>query len=131
MTNEDIIFHPIGYIRSKFNNKEKTPKNTRNTHEAWMEIDPKYLEAMCDMNVGEEYMLVFYFNQSKGFEMKVPLMGDGPITGLFSTHAPNRPNPIGVSNITIKEIDGNKIKFIGVDMLDGTPILDIKNAVKS
>ncbi len=131
MTNEGIIFHPIGYIHSKFNNVNETPKNSRNTNEAWMEIDLKYLEAMCDMKVGEEYMLIFYFNQSKGYKMKVPLMGDGPITGLFSTHAPCRPNPIGVSNITIKEIDKNKIKFIGVDMLDGTPILDIKNAVKS
>ena len=54
-------------------------------------------------------------------------MGNGPIKGLFSTHAPNRPNPIGVSTIRITEINGNVIKFNGVDMLNGTPVLDIKD----
>jgi tRNA (Thr-GGU) A37 N-methylase len=54
-------------------------------------------------------------------------MGNGPIKGLFSTHAPNRPNPIGVSTIKITGIDGNVIKFNGVDMLNGTPVLDIKD----
>ncbi|WP_052331752.1 hypothetical protein [Methanobrevibacter oralis] len=65
MTNEGIIFHPIGYIHSKFNNMNKTPKNSRNTNETWMEIDLKYLEAMCDMKVGEEYMLIFILTNLK------------------------------------------------------------------
>lgn len=60
--------------------------------------------------------------------MTSPLHGVGPMMGLFSTHSPRRPNPIGISTITITEVKGNIIKFKGVDMLDGTPVLDIKSA---
>ena len=106
------------------------PKNSNNNHEAYIELNEKYLEGICDMEVGEEYMILFHFNKCYGYELKVPFKGDGPIMGVFSTHAPNRPNPIGVSNIKITEINGNKIKFKGVDMLDNTPVLDIKDLIK-
>lgn len=95
-------------------------------NEAKLIIDDKYLEAMSDIKVDEEYMVIFYFHKSKGFKQKVPLKGCGPITGLFSTHAPNRPNPIGVSTIIIKKVEENIITFNGVDMLNDTPVLDLK-----
>ena len=114
---EEIIFKPIGYIKSPYEDVKNMPKI----------INEEYLESMSSMEVGEEYMVLFHFHKSEGFKQRVPFRGDGPIKGLFSTHAPNRPNPIGVSTIRITEIDGNVIKFTGVDMLNGTPVLDIKD----
>ena len=123
----DIVFHPIGYIHSQYTDISKTPKNGEDSPvEALIELDSKYLEAISDMEVGKKYIVLFYFHKSKGFKQKARLHGDGPLTGLFSTHSPNRPNPIGISTITVIDIDDNIIKFRGVDMLDGTPVLDIK-----
>lgn len=126
---EEIIFRPIGYVQSPYDDVDNMPKSTRQSGdvEAKMIINEEYIESMSSMKAGEEYMVLFYFHKSEGFKQRVPFMGNGPIKGLFSTHAPNRPNPIGVSTIRIKEIDGNVITFTGVDMLDGTPVLDIKD----
>ena len=128
---EEIVFKPIGYIKSRFESVENMPKSTHESmdEEALMIINEEYLESMSSMKPGEEYMVLFYFHKSKGFKQRVPFRGDGPIKGLFSTHAPNRPNAIGVSTIKIKEINGNVIKFNGVDMLNGTPVLDIKDII--
>ena len=127
---EEIVFKPIGYIKSKYEDVHDMPKGPKESGDtvAEMIINEEYLESMSSMKAGEEYMVLFHFHKSEGFKQRVPFRGDGPIKGLFSTHAPNRPNPIGVSIIKIKEIDGNVIKFYGVDMLNGTPVLDIKDA---
>ncbi len=125
---DEITFKPIGYIKSKYETVEDMPKSSKESmdEEAELIIDEKYLESMSSMKVDEEYMVLFYFHESKDYKQKVPLRGNGPIKGLFSTHAPNRPNPIGVSTIKIKEINKNIIRFNGVDMLNNTPVLDLK-----
>ena len=129
MENEEIIFHPIGYIRSDYITIEETPKHGfENEFEAEIEIKEEFVEAMADMKENQKFMVLFYFHKSEGYELTSPLHGVGPMMGLFSTHSPRRPNPIGVSTITVTGVEGNIIKFKGVDMLDGTPVLDIKSA---
>lgn len=129
---KDINFTAIGYIKSPFKEIKDVPKAIVDAmkYEGQLIIDEKYLESMADMQVNEEYLVIFYFHKCEGYEQTVPLKGVGPLTALFSTRAPCRPNPIGVSNITIKEINNNVITFNGVDMLDNTPILDIKKVFK-
>ncbi len=125
---KSVEFNPIGYIKSPFKDIEEVPKAVIDAlkYEGQLIIDDKYLESMADMKVGEEYLVLFYLHKCKGYKQTVPMKGDGPMTALFSTRAPCRPNPIGVSKIQIKEINRNIITFNGVDMLDKTPILDIK-----
>lgn len=128
---DEIIFKPIGYIRSKYEDVSQMPKSSEESDDiAELIINKEYLESMSDIKENEEYMVLFYFHKAKKFEQKVPIRGIGPLTGLFSTHAPNRPNPIGVSTIKIIEINGNVIKFCGVDMLNDTPVLDLKKIFK-
>jgi tRNA-Thr(GGU) m(6)t(6)A37 methyltransferase TsaA len=128
---EEIVFKPIGYIKSPFEDVGNMPKSTRESMdvEAEIIINEEYLESMSSMEAGEEYMVLFHFHKSKGCKQRVPFRGNGPVKGLFSSHAPNRPNPIGISTIKIKEINGNVIRFTGVDMLNGTPVLDIKDII--
>lgn len=129
---DEVTFKPIGYIHSQYEDVNDMPKSSKDSMdiEAELVVDEKYLESMSDIQPDEEYMIIFHFHKSKGYKQKVPLRGNGPITALFSTHAPNRPNPIGVSTIKIKEVDKNIIKFNGVDMLNNTPVLDIKKIFK-
>ncbi|MDD6285506.1 SAM-dependent methyltransferase [Methanosphaera sp.] len=127
--NDKIEYKPIGFIHSKYTNPQEMPKNYTESKdvEAYIELDEKYMKGISDLRIGDEYILLFHFHKSEGYDLTVPWRGVGPMRGLFSTHAPRRPNPIGVSIITVTKIEDNKIYFTGVDMLDGTPVLDIKN----
>ena len=127
---KQLVCNPIGYIHSPFRDVRDTPKNGKvyPEKEAVLELLEEYKEGMADMKVGEKFMVLFWFDRSEGYKLTVPFHGNGPMTGLFSTHAPFRPNPIGVTTITIKKVEGRKIHFTGFDMFDGTPVLDIKPA---
>ena len=130
MNEKVLTCRPIGYIRSPFTGREDTPKNRMEQPEAEavLEICDEYREAMADMKAGEEYLVFFWFDRAGEVRQTVPMHGNGKMTGLFSTHAPARPNPIGLSKITIIKIEGLEIHFRGVDMFYGTPVLDIKSS---
>ena len=83
---EEIIFKPIGYIKSPYEDVKSMPKSTRESGdvEAEMIINEEYLESMSSMKTGEEYMVLFYFHKSKGFEQRVPFRGNGPIKGFHA-----------------------------------------------
>ncbi len=125
----DIVFHPIGVIRSPYQTTKETPRwgTESGDTEAEIILDEKYLEGISDVHPGSKYQLVFYFHKSDGYQLTVAKRGTGAMTGLFSTHAPSRPNGIGISIVTVTAVFGNRIRFTGVDMLDGTPLLDIKS----
>ncbi len=125
----DIVFHPIGTIRSPYKDRKDAPMWGADdpVTEAELILEEAYLEGAADMQPGKQYQLVFFFHKSDSRALTVARRGDGPLTGVFSTHSPTRPNPIGISIITVKAIDGSRIRFTGVDMLDGTPVLDIKS----
>lgn len=122
-----ITCQPIGIIRTNFTSRENTPRGVAAQNACGViQMDPQYREAMADMHPGERYLVLFHFDRAKGFAQTVPIHGDGPMTGLFSTRAPNRPNPIGLTAITVESITDTQITFRGADMMDGTPVLDIK-----
>jgi tRNA-Thr(GGU) m(6)t(6)A37 methyltransferase TsaA len=125
----DIVFHPIGYISSPFKEIKETPKWGTEAGDAEAEIilDEQYLEGIADMKPGEQYQLVFHFHETSGYSLTVKKRGTGVPTGVFSTRSPHRPNAIGISVITVQAIEGNRIRYTGVDMLDNTPVLDIKS----
>lgn len=123
----EIQLNPIGVIHSPYHTIEEIPKwGSGNSDQAEIIIEEQYLEGLADMHRGERYQVVFYFHKSKGMRLTVPKRGTGPMTGVFSTRSPSRPNAIGISVITVEDVRGNTIIFTGVDMLDGTPVLDIK-----
>lgn len=127
---KQLICNPIGFIHSPYKDRSDTPKNGKEfpETEAVLEILEEYSEGMKDMKTGKKFLVLFWFDRNSDYKLTVPFHGDGPMTGLFSTHSPFRPNPIGISTITITNIEGRKIYFTGVDMFDGTPVLDIKSA---
>jgi tRNA-Thr(GGU) m(6)t(6)A37 methyltransferase TsaA len=122
-----ITYHPIGIIRTAFTTRENTPRGAAAQNaRGIIHMHPDYREAMADMHPGERYLVLFHFDRSQGYRQTIPIRGDGPMTGLFSTRAPNRPNPIGLTAVTIDAIEDTRITFHGADMMDGTPVLDIK-----
>jgi len=125
-----IEMEPIGYVST---DAEKVPRNwTVSDVEGVLMIDPKYLEGLSDIQAGDRICVIFNFHKSPPFtdefiRIKPPIRNRK--MGVFSTHSPIRPNPVGLSTLEVLGIDGCVIRVKGLDMLDKTPILDIKSEV--
>jgi tRNA-Thr(GGU) m(6)t(6)A37 methyltransferase TsaA len=89
-------------------------------------LAPQYEEGLCDLDGFSHLILLYHFHLSKGYSLRVKPFLDKVKRGLFATRAPRRPNPIGLSIVRLDRIDGRILHILDVDMVDGTPLLDIK-----
>lgn len=124
---EEYIFRPIGYVRTEAKEIPRHWSISEVTGE--LVIHPEYKEGLRDIKPGEKIVVLFCFHRSPPFTQdkliqKPPHRSEKK--GVFSTCSPIRPNPIGLSVLEVLEVRGNIIKVKGLDMFDGTPILDIK-----
>jgi tRNA-Thr(GGU) m(6)t(6)A37 methyltransferase TsaA len=125
----DNTLHPIGYIRSTLKLLEDAPRQgNEGAPDAWIDIAPEYTEAMVDLTVGENIIVITWFHQAQRDILKVHPRNDEtiPLTGIFSTRSPDRPNPLGLHRVKILAIMGNLIQVAPIEAIDGTPIVDIK-----
>ena len=127
---KELVCRPVGYIHTQYHSVSETPKALAEAADviSSMWIKPEYREAMAVISPGKNYMIVFWLDRAGEVRQTIPIRGTGPMTGLFSTHAPARPNPIGVSIVEVVSIEDMTVYFLGADMLAGTPVLDIKSA---
>ncbi|NLO21026.1 MAG: tRNA (N6-threonylcarbamoyladenosine(37)-N6)-methyltransferase TrmO [Syntrophomonadaceae bacterium] len=127
---EAINFRPIGYIHSPFKTKEGSPRQSIHTPEveAIIDIKPEFSAGLLNLELYSHIIVLFHFHLSPGYDLVVERpRGDRPgPRGVFSTRSPNRPNGIGLSIVELVKIEGARLRIRGVDMLDGTPVLDIK-----
>lgn len=91
-----------------------------------IEIYPEFAEGIANLEEYERIVVLFHFHRSKGYDLLQKRQGVGELRGVFSLCSPNRPNPIGMSILRLVGVEGNLLRVTNVDMLDGTPILDIK-----
>lgn len=124
----NIIMEAIGYIRSEFKEKKELPSQSvlNVDKKATIEILPKFLQGIEGIKENSHGIILFNFHKSTKAPLRVVPHGKDEITGVFSTRSPNRPNGIGLSIVKFTKVEGNILEFEGVDMLDGTPVLDIK-----
>ena len=120
---------PIGFVRSPFREKATIPKGPDAKHEAEgiLEILPELERGLQDIEGFSHLFVVWVFDRAEPGDVleATPPTDDRP-HGVFATRSPQRPNPIGLTVLELLRRDGNKLHVRGVDMLDGTPILDIK-----
>jgi tRNA-Thr(GGU) m(6)t(6)A37 methyltransferase TsaA len=122
-----FLMHPIGTIHSPFNHRNETPiQPSRSQETGTVEIFPQFSEGLQDLEGFSHIFLIYVFHQSSGYNLKVTPFLDSKKRGLFSTRFPARPNPIGFSVVRLLNLDGNILTVVGIDVLDGTPLLDIK-----
>ena len=98
--------------------------------DAWLEIEPQFADALLGMEVGHELILITWLHQAKRDVLKNHPRSDEsrPLTGVFYTRSPARPNPLGLHPVTVREIDGTRVKIGPIEVFDGTPVVDIKSA---
>ncbi len=128
----EIKMQPIGYIKSPFKTKEEIPRQSiyAKDTKAVIEILEQYREGISDIHAGTYGVILFYFHKSEGYRLRLIPRSREIEVGVFSSRSPNRPNGIGMSVVKFTKNDGRQLEFEGVDMLDGTPVLDIKPYVK-
>jgi tRNA (adenine37-N6)-methyltransferase len=123
----EFIMHPIGVIHSPFTDKERTPiQPSRSQAQGRVEVYPEFAAGLEDIEGFSHIILLYVFHQSSGFNLRVKPFLDDQQHGLFATRYPKRPNPIGISVVRLAARQDNILQIEGVDVLDGTPLLDIK-----
>ena len=123
-----IEYHPIGIIHSPFTKLSGMPIQPAGAAgvEGTVEVFPKYNDGLKDLEGFSHIIMLYHFHRSKGFKLHVVPFMDSTPRGVFATRAPKRPNPIGLSVIKLQKIQDNILYVENVDILDGTPLLDIK-----
>jgi tRNA (adenine37-N6)-methyltransferase len=124
---------PIGFVRSGYTDKRDIPKGLGAKHDAEgvIEIDGEFEAGLMDIEGFSHLFVIWAFDRSEGFSLQGGTPIDGRPHGVFATRSPMRPNPIGLTVVELVGRDGTKLKVRGVDMLDGTPVLDIKPYLSS
>ncbi len=128
MTTEDIIYRPIGIIHSEHTVAEKTPIQPAYAQGCVgsAEVFPEFAEALRDIDGFSHIYLIYYFHRAGKVKLLVKPYLEDVERGIFATRAPCRPNAIGLSIVRLVRRDRNLLHLDGMDILDGTPLLDIK-----
>lgn len=123
-----IEYRPIGVIHSPFKDVRGTPIQPRAAEGARgvVEVYPEYAEGLKDLEGFSHVILLYHFHLVKGYKLLVKPYMDDELRGVFATRAPARPNPIGLSVVKLVRMDRGRIIVENIDVVDGTPLLDIK-----
>jgi len=125
---EEIRYKPIGIIHSPFKKLTGTPIQPVGARgiKGTVEIAPEYTKGLKDLNRFSHIILVYHFHLSQGYTLLVKPFMDDKLRGVFATRAPRRPNNIGISVVRLIKIEKNILHIENIDVVDGTPLLDIK-----
>jgi tRNA-Thr(GGU) m(6)t(6)A37 methyltransferase TsaA len=125
---ENVTYKPIGIIHSSFKEPRGVPiqPSERSEAKGTVEIDEEFVMGLKDLDGFSHLILLFHIHLVKGYDLEVVPFLDDVKRGLFSTRAPRRPNPIGLSVVRLDRIEGRALHVSGLDIVDGTPLLDIK-----
>jgi tRNA (adenine37-N6)-methyltransferase len=121
--------HPVGYVRSEYHDVRQIPRGHGAEHDAEgvIEVLPELREGLVDLEGFSHVFVIWAFHQSReGFDLLTTPPTDDRPHGVFATRSPRRPNPIGLTVVEVLWRNGPRLGVRGVDMLDGTPVLDLK-----
>jgi tRNA-Thr(GGU) m(6)t(6)A37 methyltransferase TsaA len=121
--------HAIGVIRSTLKDRAKAPKKgSEGAPDAWIDIDLSFVDAVNGIAVGDEVIVVTWLHRARREVLRVHPRSDlrRPLTGVFATRSPDRPNPIGLHRVIVHEIAKNRLRIGPMEAIDGTPVVDIK-----
>jgi len=129
---QKITFKPVGVIHTPFKPGDNVPIQPSRGRdiEGRIAIYPEFVPALKDLEMFSHVYLITYLHHSKSFKLQTIPYHDTAVRGLFSTRSPHRPNPIGLSIVRVKSVEDNIIYIQDIDLMDGTPLLDIKPYIR-
>jgi len=120
---------PVATVQSPLTDRAEAPKQgDEGAPEAWLLFEEHVADALSGLSVGDEILLLTWFDRAARDVLAVHPRGDEsrPLTGVFATRSPDRPNPIGLHRVTVLELSGLRMRVSGLEALDGTPVVDVK-----
>jgi tRNA-Thr(GGU) m(6)t(6)A37 methyltransferase TsaA len=124
-----FVAQPVGRVESALQELEDAPRQgDEGAPEAWLVMEPAVSEGLAGLEVGSEVVLLTWLDRADREVLSVRPRGDTerPMTGVFNTRSPDRPNPIGLHRVRILAVDGNRLRVSNLEAVDGTPVLDLK-----
>jgi tRNA-Thr(GGU) m(6)t(6)A37 methyltransferase TsaA len=124
---------PIGVIWSVLKTRSEAPKQgSDGAPDAWLEVHAWAAEGLHGTVVGDEIIVITWFHQARRDVLQVHPRSDArnPLRGVFATRSPDRPNPLGLHTVSVRAIDGNRLRVGPIEAIDGTPVVDIKPVLK-
>ncbi|MFF9135798.1 MULTISPECIES: tRNA (N6-threonylcarbamoyladenosine(37)-N6)-methyltransferase TrmO [unclassified Streptomyces] len=125
----DYTLRPIGHVASSLTDRSAAPRQPdEGAPDAWLVLDEDYLPALDGLTPGTDVLLLTWLDRADRTTLTVRPRGDAgrPLTGVFATRAPDRPNPIGLHTVHLLTVTGPRLHVRNLEAIDGTPILDIK-----
>jgi tRNA-Thr(GGU) m(6)t(6)A37 methyltransferase TsaA len=121
---------PIGRIRSTLRSRKGAPRQgEEGAPDAWLELDPAVEPALLRVAAGDELVVLTWLHEANRSTLQVHPRSDrsNPLTGVFLTRSPDRPNPIGIHRVTVRAIEGARLRIGPIEAIDGTPVIDVKS----
>jgi tRNA-Thr(GGU) m(6)t(6)A37 methyltransferase TsaA len=128
----EYILSPIGVLRSPLTRREDAPRQgSEGAPDAWLEVAEAFAEGLAGLAVGDDLIVITWLHKAQRDTLQTHPRNDrtAPLTGIFATRSPDRPNPLGLHRVTVREIAGTRLKVGPIEAIDGTPIVDIKPAL--
>ena len=123
---------PVGVIRSELRDLADAPRQgSEGAPDAWLQVDPAYAPALRAIKAGDELIVLTWLHRADRRRLETHPRNDrrSPFAGVFATRSPDRPNPIGLHRVTVREVDGARLRVGPIEAIDGTPVVDIKPAL--
>ena len=123
---------PIGVIRSTLKSRTGAPRQgSEGAPDAWLEVRRWALPALRGLSIGDEIIVITWFHRADREVLEVHPRSNprNPLTGVFATRSPDRPNPLGLHTVTVRAIHGNRLRVGPIEAIDGTPVVDIKPVI--
>jgi tRNA-Thr(GGU) m(6)t(6)A37 methyltransferase TsaA len=120
---------PIGRVRSTLTRRSDAPRQgDEGAPDADLEIEPAFLPALDGLSAGQEILVLTWLHQADREVLAVHPRDDlrNPLTGVFATRSPDRPNPIGLHRVELLAVEAGRLRVRGLEAIDGTPVIDIK-----
>ena len=133
MTDSDYHMQPIGVVRSELTSLDAAPRQgDEGAPAAWLELADAVTDGLHGIAVGDDLIVLTWLHRAQRDVLQVHPRGDDerPLTGVFATRSPDRPNPIGLHRVTVLEVAGQRLRVAPLEAIDGTPIVDIKPVLK-
>ena len=124
-----MMLRPIGIIRSTLETRAQAPKQgSEGAPDAWLEVDAAVAPGLKGIAPGDDILVITWLHQGRRETLEVHPRSDKtrPLAGVFATRSPDRPNPLGLHRVTVREIAGNRLRIGPMEAIDGTPVVDIK-----
>ncbi len=128
-THLDFWLQPIGHIRSTLRALDEAPRQgSEGAPDAWLEVNPSFARGLLGIATGDEIIVVTWLHRANRDVLETHPRNDPgiPLAGVFATRSPDRPNPLGLHRVTVREVSGTRLRIGPIEAIDGTPVVDVK-----